>query len=423
MITLLDLPNELLQLVVETFSLQNLCYLRLVCRRFVMVVDFVLQTRRSLDLASIRDEYHEEACKHCPNVWSVKVPADLTTRTAEYLGQYCKQLRCLILDGCSTVTDACLEPLANCAHLEQLGLLGCEAVTLDGLRNVLEHCPLQRLDIAIKAATDLWLMEISRLCASTLKQFSCDDVAITDIGLAAISSSCVNLESISVMNCFQVSDASIGLIAQQHPRLTELEMYVGAVSDETMDILSHCTNLERLILNAENLTDAGVRAVACNCIQLQLLELHSASELRNSSILYIAHHLSLLRTLSLNLLHRCTEQCMLLVSQCENLTELSLQESAVTDDWLFYLFNGHTRMLQSLRLSNNYDITDSGVSTVFLDCPRLAALALDGTAITAATLRRASRCSTLRVLYLSGDIHDGNAEAALKKQGCIVQWD
>lgn len=247
-----------------------------------------------------------------------------------------------------------------------------------------------RLTLDRTAITDAGLEHIARL--HDLRELSLNKTRVTDRGLAYLRE-LPNLTKVSLIDT-KVTGACFAQMEAQHT-VTELVLTRAAVTDDGCAGIGKLGALSSLDLTETQITDEGFKHLA-NLTQLNLLRLHKTA-VRCDNV----SGFSEMRQLNeLDLSQTPTQSGIShVVSQCPNLTILSLRYSELIDDGVAEL-GGHPS-LESLDLSGT-NVTDEGLSAIG-ELPRLRHLYLIDTAVvgTGFTGLSAPKLETLQLQYTS----------------------
>eukprot|EP01047_Picozoa_sp_COSAG01_P037242 COSAG01_NODE_2948_length_6807_cov_38.353555_3_plen_886_part_00 len=216
----------------------------------------------------------------------------------------------------------------------------------------------------------------------------------TDDVVAAFAEECgVEVRSISLRRCNDITDASVSKVGKCCPNLT------------TLDLNGHgCRQLTALGLNGCRVTDAGLSKVGEGCWQLTVLDLTECSAVTDAGVSKVAKGCRQLTTLHLSRCSAVTDAGVSKVAEgCRQLTALYLDGcSAVTDAGVSKVGEG-CRQLTALWL-NGCRVTDAGLSKVGEGCSQLTALNLRGCSVVTdvGVSKVAKGCPQLMVLDLYG---------------------
>ena len=233
----LDLPDDVIGLLIPLLSQRDQHRLRGVCRALRATVE---QSITTLDLTPggrIRTAENAIAIatRFC-NLQHLTMRSfgDMADSHIQTLATRCPLLCTLVLDDprphhgviyvCKQITDVALWHLArNCKQLHTLKARCCQ-ITDAGLLHIAQNCP------------QLHVLDINRC-----KQ-------ITDTGLAHLSRGCPSLEILDIRYCHQVTDAGLRQLAQGCRQLTALNVkYCYQLTDAGLQTLSQgCTKLQTL---------------------------------------------------------------------------------------------------------------------------------------------------------------------------------
>ncbi|KAK9149653.1 hypothetical protein Scep_008410 [Stephania cephalantha] len=159
------------------------------------------------------------------------------------VAKLCPELQNVDLSGVSTVTDAGLIPLLeNCeAGLVKVNLNGCSRITDFAISAMarLHGGTLESLSLdGCKNVTDASLVALAENC-SLLRDLDVSKCAVSDLGVATLScAKGLDLQTISLSGCFQVSDKSMPCLANMSQTLIGLNLLgCSLISSSMMDLL------------------------------------------------------------------------------------------------------------------------------------------------------------------------------------------
>ncbi|KAI8059879.1 hypothetical protein BC940DRAFT_227134, partial [Gongronella butleri] len=294
--------------------------------------------------------------------WSVfcEILADAGT----WAYPYASFVRRINLSSLSTnVHDQHLALLAQCHRIERITLIGCTALTDDGLTGLLSECVgeyVTSVDLSdITTITDQSIFKIAAKCPSLQglnlsmcheDQSRCTDV--TDASICQIAASCPQLRRIKLSNCTALTVKSAMALARGCPRLLEIDC---PVNDEALaEIFLRLKELrEYRLQQGESITDAIVRpfyaANAGSFHQLRFLDLSNAAFITDETVRVLVLAAPKIRSLVLNKCKQITDDAVLAICQlhrflhylhlghCELLTDKSIIELAHTCTRIRYL--------------------------------------------------------------------------------------
>lgn len=177
------------------------------------------------------------------------------------------------------VTDSVLVKLSECTRMERLTLSGSSHITDKGLGYLLSQC------------NSLVALDLS------------DCVKLTDLTCLAISKNCRRLQGLNLSGCKSMADVGISAIGgecRELRRVSPLPLlpsraYLSEVYSSFVDMPPQVK-----LRGLENLTDAGVVALAQSCPMLLELDLFSCQHLTDPALWAIWYHLGHVRELTVN---------------------------------------------------------------------------------------------------------------------------
>ena len=334
--------------------------------------------------------------------------------------------------------DAVLHVVASaCPHLSALRLMGVDA-TDAGFIALGKGCPLLA-DVSVypwvASHSQISNVGLAALASPYLTSLAIPSAAVDDDGLADLARSAPNLSSLRVGGENSgVTDAGIASFLAASPHLVELDLSSSRVGDASLLALAEgrCGELTTLILyNVENVTDAGVSALA-SCEGLTTLSLtgtsvtdlglaslvHGAPDIRvldlgmtkvtdgglaaaieaMPNLTSLDVHWTLAGDATMGALAAHTSLSKLLASHSDSVSDAGLEALArmstltevhlgggVTDTGISALAKGNSG-LTLVDLTWASDVGDGALVALVEHCPDLSVLRLDGTSVTDASL-------------------------------------
>ena len=177
------------------------------------------------------------------------------------------------------------------------------------------------------------------------------------------------------------------------------------MGDATLEALgAHCGELRGLKLWAvEEVTCAGVRALARGCHRLEAVDLRACEELDKS-------------------MARSGEGCLVALAEaCPELRELRLKPNGNVGDATLSALGAHCPRLETLDASGAH-CTDNGLRALAAGCPQLRELFVAGCKLLtdAGVGALAKGCPQLRLVDLQGCSAVGDAAALKLAEGCAA---
>ena len=210
-----------------------------------------------------------------------------------WIGESCRNLTHLNLDGCALLRDPALMYLAKAAaagesggspmllRLQSLSLNGCRDLTDEGLRSLFATTTgicsqLQSLELrGCVFLSDLTLQAVGSV-SHGLQHLSLVGLTLyTDLGLRALAHGCPGLVSI---------DLSMEMRSVDTTMRSHMTRYT--TRGIAMDLASCCTGLTLVKLAGGNqLQDIAIQALAMHCPKLVTLVLHACCQLTDLSLI------------------------------------------------------------------------------------------------------------------------------------------
>lgn len=293
----------------------------------------------------------------CPNLKILDLTCcdALTDVAISAIADSCRNLLSLKLESCSLLTERSLKCLGSCCLLlEELDLTECCGVNDQGLK---------------------YLSQCSELLS--LKLGLCTN--ISDKGLSYMSSTCKKIRELDLYRCTDIGDDGLAALGGGCRKLRKLNLsYCVKVTDKGMESLSHLGELFDLELRSlQNLTNAGLAALASGCKRLAALDLKHCASIGDSGFWSLAYY-------------------------SRNLQQINLSYCAITDVGLCMLM-GNLTCLQDVKLVNLPKVSVNGFELALRAC--------------CGRVKKVKLLSSLRYL-LSEEIL-----RALRTRGCRIRWD
>jgi len=309
-----------------------------------------------------------------------------------------RQLRALQLSG-TDCTDAGLAHLVSSlgegevSSLEQLSLARCKELSDDSMKDT------------VSKLLRLRLLDV-RWCTG-----------IADDGFEALAS----LDALESLNCggSSIDDRGLAALASVHS-LRALSVDTCRLCDKGFTALHGMPNLELLSAADTFIGDAGLAALS-RCPRLTSLNVSHSSQVTDIGIIHLAERATQLRCLEADTRH-ISNDGLEAIGKLSELTELGLFGAQVTDAGAMHLsklsklrrlelcggglsnttcavIGRCLRQLESLNLSNNDRVNDSGVS-LLVNLTRLRVLNLTHSRISAAGVEHLAKMPSLEMLVL-----------------------
>ncbi|KQK06154.1 F-box protein SKP2A isoform X2 [Brachypodium distachyon] len=243
-----------------------------------------------------------------------QIKPQLEDSAVEAVSNYCYDLRELDLSRSFRLTDRSLYALAQgCPRLTRLNISGCSSFSDSALIYLSCHCQnLKCLNLCgcVKAATDGALQAIARNCVQlqSLNLGWCED--ITDEGVTSLASGCPDLRALDLCGCVLITDESVVALASGCRHLRSLGLY-------------YC----------QNITDRAMYSLANSCVKRKPGKWDSVRTSSSKDIVGLANlNISQCTALtppavqavcdSFPSLHTCPERHSLIISGCLSLTSV-----------------------------------------------------------------------------------------------------
>ena len=308
---------------------------------------------------------------------------NVTDKVIETVAESCPQIITLFLNKCKSITDKSIIALSKCKWISTLGIEYCHNITTRSI------------------------IELSLQCGSTLREICMTDCyQVDDRAIIALAKNCQNLKLIGMERLTISEDAMDTLVYYQHKNLeilgtencrninwkyvklmpvekslSNLQFFSADfnifLTDEVLiSIVINNKSLRELYVNGcSEISDKSLIEIASRLENLECLGIECCPKITEKSIFKFASHASLkIKVLGLNGNRQLTDGSICaLVSACQNLEGLYLNETSVSDTSLFYIAL-YLKKLAYLGLSGVQSITKEGILSIADGCSFLRIL-------------------------------------------------
>ncbi|XP_076472198.1 uncharacterized protein LOC143301651 [Babylonia areolata] len=245
---------------------------------------------------------------------------------------YCRHLTHVDASWCH-VTDVGLTALAGCCHrLESLCLNGCQQITDESLKTVVE-----------KHGTSLRVLEL----------FGC--FSLTPASFRTLGEHCTFLLTLNMGQCYKISDSNMVTLSASLSRV------------ETLDLRG-----------CKKLGDSSIRKVVRSCRRLRHLILANCPLLSNEAIVEIAQFSTDIRSLDICGCSKVSDSSIqTLVNSCFRLTSIDISSTGCTHKSVLMLAEA-SRYLESAKFNFLADIHEQSLAKLIKKCKRLNTIHLYG---------------------------------------------
>ena len=164
------------------------------------------------------------------------------------------------------------------------------------------------------------------LCLLSIYIFNIDgenpsNPQVTDHTLQSIVEHCIGLQSLSLIDCEEISDYGLITISEQCCKLLSLRLFSDHITDASIKSIStNCTGLQELdLVGCSKITDASMISISTHCNGLQFLSLEGCHQITDASIVSISTHCTGLQALHLYGHFEITDASIISIStHCKN---------------------------------------------------------------------------------------------------------
>lgn len=169
-----------------------------------------------------------------------------------------------------------------------------------------------------------------------------------------------------------------------HDGVLDLDLSECSISGHGLGyVTSLCPRLRKVDLNApqgcrNDISSHDFRHFFTRCTRLQVVSLRCCVLLDNSAVLCLVQNCPMLTSLCVGGCHMISDRSLMAIGQkCRYLQVLDLTRTKVSTEGLSALANGVcAKVLRELNVSHCLNVTDEGIHSVVVCCPRLSILVL-----------------------------------------------
>eukprot|EP01102_Stenamoeba_stenopodia_P016363 TRINITY_DN5718_c0_g2_i1.p1 TRINITY_DN5718_c0_g2~~TRINITY_DN5718_c0_g2_i1.p1 ORF type:complete len:1014 (+),score=165.43 TRINITY_DN5718_c0_g2_i1:338-3379(+) len=342
---------------------------------------------------------------NCPNLRRVElIGCDaLGDQSVCVLSHYCQSLEYLDLSLCRGFSSQVFTNAHTMPQLRKINLSRCFNINDSSIAKLIDLAPaLESINASYcQDVTDVGVHALAEKCSNTLR---CCDFSgcssITNDSIMHLAQTC-SLESLSLFNCFMISDVSTEEIAKHCRDLIYLDVSCCDVSDQSITTLvDNCRRLEVLALEETKVTNASLILLGKRCHNIHTLKLAYCNDLTDVGLMELAEgcpdiqflDISYCNKLSLSRLQFC-------LNRWPKLSALHLRGyNCITDKGI-----AHPK-LSVLNLSWCKNLNDTSLIQIGKGCPSLSEvdLAWCGNISEGAVVSLVKDCVDLRSLTLRG---------------------
>ncbi|EEF35723.1 F-box/LRR-repeat protein 3 [Ricinus communis] len=302
----------------------------------------------------------------------------ITSAGLKALGNWCISLKELSLSKCVGVTDEGLSCLVTKHRdLRKLDITCCRKITDVSISHITSSCTnltSLRMESCTLVSREAFVL-IGQRC-QLLEELDLTDNEIDDEGLKSVSS-CLKLASLKLGICLNISDEGLAYVGKHCTRLTELDLYRSAGVTDTgiLAIASSCLDLEMINMSyCRDITDSSLISLS-KCKKLNTFESRGCPLITSLGLAAIAVGCKQITKLDIKKCHSIDDAGMLpLALFSQNLRQINLSYSSITDVGLLSLAS--ISCLQNMTVLHLKGLTPSGLAAALLACGGLTKVKL-----------------------------------------------
>lgn len=368
-----------------------------------------------------------QACQCAQLTSLVLTNAVVSGPTIQHILHSCQQLR--YIEIIKIVIEEPITTPVQCVLLETLRFMYTQGDFVNDLITaIVSVCPtLNRIDLIGSEITDTTLTNMGSYCTQLTFLSLSQCALINNAGVSALVSHCSDLLTLHFDNCKTVSDNGIIAVGRHCHKLQRLWLQALDITDDSLDYIAEgCKQLRELKLaGCKEISDEGVIEIAKHCTFLRILNISQCITLTDKSLKAIANSCHALTSLHMTHCRKVTQNGLAeILSKCVHLERLDMSRcSRVTSFQFFQSVN--CRHLKYLHLVGYHLINDDIVNTIPPHFKNLDTIWLNGTRITEdAIVSLVVGCPNLRTIHArSCPTISYNMVHACKLRGTILIAD
>ncbi|XP_072565416.1 F-box and leucine-rich repeat protein 13 [Paramormyrops kingsleyae] len=379
---------------------------------------------------TVNDETVRVIVGGCPTLLYLNLShTAVTNTTIRNLSRCCLSLQYLSLAYCRSFTDRGLQYLTTgkgCHRLVHLDLSGCTQISVDGFRDVAVGCSqLQHVELNdMPTIVDKCVLVMVSRCSSLNAISFLDTPHLSDIAFKAIAEGCrlqwIRIEVHLFAGCrdvrhepplylspkplanSQMTDISWRHLTRNCPSLRFIQVVdCPQLSDASMRSISSLKNLTSLsVADCRRMSDVGLRYLleGPSGPKLCRLNLSGCGRVGDMSLVRLAQRCSSLRHLDLSYCERLTDTGLECLGLLSSLVSLDLTGTNIQDQGLASLCS--IAALRNLSVSKCPWITDAGIEKLCEEARDLESLDLSHCLVLSNQTVKALCCSCCNLLIL-----------------------
>lgn len=301
----------------------------------------------------------------------------------------CRSLTDLDLSHCASwVNNECISILAtNCPQLQSLQAISCINCGDKAIGMLAQHCrDLNHLNLrGWHMLTDDGLSVLTA-CVQLRAVDISGSTRITSEGIIILAQGCTQLENVGIPRCDSRVSLAIEALVQHCPALQLVRCCSRYITDRSLESLQNCSLLHTLeITEVGNVTYDALLQLLDHCTAMQRLELPSvllnyagaANAAVNSQATKSIH--TSLAYIDFTSFSSLTDAAFIaLICKCPNVTELDIRMCIMLTDASIVAVAVNCRKLEVLNISNIANVTDAAVCAIAKSCYFLWSLNVGG---------------------------------------------
>jgi hypothetical protein len=323
----------------------------------------------------------------CPHLRTVHVKAELSETALVALATHCPELRDISIDSQGTgnldsiMVDTFFTQLAvGCPHLTDLSVSASADLTEVGWYALATHSHNLR-SLKLARCNIRWSPLTPQICFTGAHGLKIGKVNITNAALEMVLRSCPTLLTLKLDSLPGVTEVGYELIGTLCPHLRTVSIPGHACDATLLRISNGCLDLRSLsIVECGAVTEVGLRAVFHYCSLLEELNVSQCPRVTDAVLITLSQHSATSlsdrwpQLRSLNVSH-CTAimdaGVCAVVRANPLLEELDVSHCPGVTDAVLLALSVHSAQLKSVNFNHCSGITTAGVEALKRGCPLL----------------------------------------------------
>lgn len=344
---IVDLPNEILCMILTYLDLKTLSRLRSTCQTFQELCSFEFLYSK-LDLQPywnlIDEEFIEYLTQRTDKIAMLNLSWTKMDRIEPIESLFeisCQNLIVIQLNSCSFMTASLLKTLVkSCTQLTSLSLRSCTNIegardnSRDGFMEIKKLRKLKFLDLYRTMCGQAAICEILESCGliEGLNLGACVRISDFDEVMAVIGDFVRGIKRLDLWRGYSLTSAGINELSRSCFELEELDIgWCRAVVpiDSLQELIKNCKNIKKLFLTSLKITDFELEAISKYLTKLEKLDILGSNLVSYEGVEMVLHKCKCLKFFDISFCNKIDVTTHHFL--CEVYTQCSIKKSFQTE--------------------------------------------------------------------------------------------